>query len=94
MINNKVHLTQLTEKQWDEIKKKSDSIVEPFSKLFKINCLKCSSDNVEIFGDYDESGCYYSGERGNTVFVIKCHSCGNAKAYTNYSLYKKNIIDE
>lgn len=52
-----------------------------FKDLFKIECKKCGSEDIEFFGEYDDSGVYYAGEQGHNYFVVKCHNCGNAKGY-------------
>ena len=84
----------LGEKEWYCIKEKSDSIKEPFFKLFKIRCLKCNSNDVEIFGDYDSGGCYYAGDSATADIVIKCHCCGNAKVFNINGKERESISGE
>lgn len=74
-------MKEISEQEWKKIKEKSDSR-KPFNELFKITCKKCNSGDIETFGNYDDSGCYYSGEIGDNEVIVKCHGCGNAKVFT------------
>lgn len=56
-----------------------------FKDIFEIKCKKCGSTHIEVFGEYDDSGCYYPGDVGETMLVVKCHNCGNAKGWKWYS---------
>jgi len=72
---------KISQEEWEKIVSNSDSCSKKFYELFEIKCKKCKSKNIEMFGEYDDSGCYYSGETGDVVVVIKCHNCGNAKVF-------------
>jgi hypothetical protein len=84
----------VSEEEWNKIIEKSDSIRMKFHELFSIKCLKCCSDDVEIFGDYDSSGCYYEGDTGDMIFVVKCHKCGNAKVFKSFGYMNREKIDD
>lgn len=70
----------ITAAEWEEIMRRADAY-KKFGELFSITCKKCGSSDVEIFGDYDSSGCFYPGEPGVLRFIVKCHACGNAKVF-------------
>lgn len=86
-------MKEIKMKTFDEIVSNADSVKLKFHELFHINCKKCGSDDVEFWGDYDDSGCYYPGEVGDMIFVVKCHACGNAKVFKEYGHMSKEKID-
>lgn len=47
-------------------------------KLFKIQCEKCSSLNVEINGHAENEAGYYDEHYIDGKILVKCHDCGNA----------------
>ena len=86
---------QISSEEWNRIKSSlyddSDSFKKPFWELFHINCRKCGSDNVEMFGDCDVETGYYEEITNTTFIVIKCHDCGNAKIFKKGSLCGERI---
>jgi len=72
---------KISQEEWRKIVGNSDSHSKKFYELFDIKCKKCKSSNVEMFGEYDDGGCYYSGDTGELIVIIKCHDCGNAKVF-------------
>jgi transcription elongation factor Elf1 len=67
--------------EWRKITPKN-----PNGFLFKINCLKCNSEDCSVYFEGQAYGggggcetCGYGGEGGCRInAVIKCNSCGNA----------------
>ena len=85
---------KISKEEWQKIVSNSDSHSKKFYELFEIKCKKCRSKDVEMFGEYDDSGCYYSGETGSVVVIIKCHTCGNAKVFKEpISWFDREVLE-
>jgi hypothetical protein len=94
-----VELETKKEISFEEFKKsvwnKSECFNKKFYELFEIKCKKCGSNDIEVHGEYDGSGCYYSGDTGNNVMIIKCHGCGCAKVFSeNVNSSMENMAEE
>lgn len=73
-------MKEITLKEFDDICRGGDSKI-PLSELFQIKCLKCGCKSVEIFGTCETESGYYESITAEGKTLIKCHDCGNAKAF-------------
>lgn len=55
--------------------------------LFKIQCVKCSSTNVEINGKIEEDRGYYDEVEIKLKIWTKCHDCGSFMGVREDSVY-------